>query len=116
MRRGDVVLAPFPFQDRLGEKIQPAVVVQSDVENVRLANTVLAMVTGNLRDTGRPTTLLIDPSKPEGAGCGLLGPSLLKCYNLATMRQGRVLQVIGHLSDVLKQRVNDCLKAALELP
>jgi mRNA interferase MazF len=116
MRRGDVVLAPFPFQDKLGEKIRPAVVVQSDVENARLSNTILAMVTGNLHDASRPTTLLIDPSTPEGAGSGLLGPSLLKCYNLATMRQRRVLQVIGHLSDVLKGRMNDCLKAALELP
>ena len=116
MRRGDVVLAPFPFQDKPGEKIRPAVVVQCDAENARLANTVLAMVTGNLRDAGRPTTLLIDPARPEGTGSGLLGPSLLKCYNLATMRQGRVIQVIGHLSDVLTGRLNDCLKAALGLP
>jgi hypothetical protein len=28
MNRGDVVLVPFPFQDRLGEKVSPAIVVQ----------------------------------------------------------------------------------------
>jgi hypothetical protein len=41
---------------------------------------------------------------------------LVKCYNLATVRQKRVLHVIGHLSVTLKQKLNDCLKATLELP
>jgi hypothetical protein len=40
----------------------------------------------------------------------------VKCYNLATVRQQRVLHVIGHLSAVLLGRVNDALKAALALP
>jgi len=46
----------------------------------------------------------------------LNGPSLVKCYNLATVRQRRILLVIGHLSDLLMQEVNQALKAALELP
>jgi mRNA-degrading endonuclease toxin of MazEF toxin-antitoxin module len=116
MNRGDVVIVPFPYQDGPGEKIRPAVVVQSDAENSRLANTILAMITGNLQDTGQPTTLLVDPSTPDGASSGLTGPSLVKCYNLATVRQRRVLQVIGRLSDTLKQRLNACLKVALDLP
>jgi mRNA interferase MazF len=115
MRRGDVVLADFPFQDVPGSKVRPALVVQNDADNQALANTILAMITGNLRDTGRPTNVLVDPAAPEGAGCGLRGPSLVKCGNLATVRQQRVLQVIGRLSDSLLQKVNDCLKAALEL-
>jgi mRNA-degrading endonuclease toxin of MazEF toxin-antitoxin module len=45
MKRGDVVIVPFPFQDRPGDKIRPALVVQADTENRRLANTVLAMIT-----------------------------------------------------------------------
>ncbi|HEY1377385.1 MAG TPA: type II toxin-antitoxin system PemK/MazF family toxin [Gemmataceae bacterium] len=116
MIRGDVVIVPFPFQDKPGQKIRPAVVVQSDAENRRLANTILAMITGNLDDAGRPTTVLVDPRTPDGARSGLTGPSLVKCYNLATIRQRRVLHVIGHLSDVLMQRVGRALKAALELP
>jgi mRNA interferase MazF len=116
MRRGDVVIVPFPFQDRPGEKVRPAVVVQSDAETRRLANTILAMITGNLADAGQPTTVLVDPATPDGAGSGLAGPSLVKCYNLATVRQRRVLHVIGHLSDAIMRQLNDALKAALELP
>lgn len=116
MNRGDVVLVPFPYQDRPGEKVRPAVVVQCDAENQRLANTILAMITGNLQDSGRATTFLIDPGTPDGASSGLTGPSMVKCYNLATVRQHRVIHTLGHLSDALKQKLNDCLKAALELP
>jgi mRNA-degrading endonuclease toxin of MazEF toxin-antitoxin module len=92
MNRGDVVLVPFPFQDRPGEKIRPAVVVQSDAGNARLANTILAMITGNLKDAGQPATVLIDPATADGAGSGLHGPSLVKCYNLATVRQQQARQ------------------------
>jgi mRNA-degrading endonuclease toxin of MazEF toxin-antitoxin module len=116
MNRGDVVIVPFPFQDKPGEKIRPAVVVQSDAENLRLANTILAMITGNLDDAGQPAVVLVDPRTPDGAASGLNGPSLVKCYNLATTRQRRVLQVIGHLSDAVMQQVNHALKAALDLP
>jgi mRNA-degrading endonuclease toxin of MazEF toxin-antitoxin module len=92
------------------------VIVQRDVENRRLANTILAMITGNLDDAGQPTTVLVDPQTVKGAGSGRIGPSLVKCYNLATIRQRRVLQIIGHLSDALMQQLNQALKAALELP
>jgi mRNA interferase MazF len=115
VKRGDVVVVPFPFQDRLGEKVPPALVVQSDAENQRLANTILAMVTGNLADAGQPTTVLVDPATPDGAGSGLAGPSLVKCYNLATVRQRRIIQVIGTLSSTAMQHVNGALKRALEL-
>ena len=116
MKRGDVVVVPFPFQDKPGEKIRPALVVQCDAENGRLVNTILAMITGNLDDSGQPTTVLVDPRTIEGAGSGLTGSSLVKCYNLATVRQRRVLQIIGHLSDALMAQVHVALKASLELP
>ena len=86
MKRGDFVVAPFPFQDKLGEKIRPAVVVQCDAENRRLANTILAMITGNLDDAGQPTAVLVNPKSPDGTSSGLSGPSLVKCCNLATLR------------------------------
>ena len=116
MKRGDVVLVPFPFQDRPGEKVRPAVVVQNDSDNSRLANTILTMITGNLKDSGQPTTVLIDPAPADGAGSGLAGPSLVKCYNLATVRQRRVLHILGRLSTVIMGRVDTALKAALDLP
>lgn len=74
------------------------------------------MITGNLHGSSQPTNVFVDPSTPEGAASGLTGPSLIKCGNLATVNQNRVIRQIGRLSATLQQLVNDALKAALELP
>ncbi len=115
MKRGDVVIVDFPFSDASRSKIRPAVVVQADAYNLRIAKTVIAMVTGNLRRRGDAAHLFIDPADPDGASSGLSFPSLVSCNNLFTLDQVRVIRTLGHLSDVLKQRLDDCLKAALEL-
>jgi mRNA interferase MazF len=116
-RRADVVIARFPYAGGAGSKVRPAVFVQCDRLNAKIHNTLLAMVTGNTRLAGvEPTQFLIDPATPEGASAGLAYPSAVKCENLATVPQTDIIDTLGHLSDVLKQRLNDCLKAALELP
>ena len=113
--RGDVVLVDFPFSDGAAGKVRPALVVQNDRDNQKIRKTVIAMITGNLRRRGDPSHLYIDPSDADGASSGLSFPSLVSCNNLFTVQQDSIQQVIGHLSDVLKQQLADCLKAALEL-
>ena len=115
IRRGDVVVADFPFVDG-GSKKRPAVVVQCDALNGKLANTILAMITGNTRLVGKePTQFLIDPAMPDGKSSGLNHASAVKCNNLMTVAQSSIIHTLGHLSDALKQKLNDSLKAALEL-
>jgi mRNA-degrading endonuclease toxin of MazEF toxin-antitoxin module len=115
--RGDVVVATFPYVGGGGSKNRPAVVVQCDRLNRQIENTLLAMVTGNTRLVGRePTQFLIDPATPEGVSSGLAYPSAVKCENLMTVAQSDIVRTLGHLSDVLKQKLNDCLKEAMELP
>jgi hypothetical protein len=75
------------------------------------------MITGNTRLVGRePTQFLIDPATVEGASSGLRYPSAVKCENFMTIAQAAILRTMGHLSDVLKQKLNECLKEALALP
>ncbi len=58
---------------------------------------------------------LIDPASTEGAGSGLTQPSAAKCENIATVPQADVIDVVGRLSDSLKNKLEESLKAALEL-
>ena len=117
IRRGDVVVVQFPYVGGGGGKNRPAVVVQCDRLNRQIANTVVAMITGNLRVvTQEPTQFLIEPATPEGESSGLSYPSAVKCENLATVAQADILKTIGSLSDELRLRLGTCLKAALELP
>jgi mRNA-degrading endonuclease toxin of MazEF toxin-antitoxin module len=115
--RADVVIARFPYVGGTGYKIRPAVVVQCDRLNAQIANTILAMITGNLKLVGKePTQFLIDPTTPEGASSGLTHPSAVKCENLMAVPQSDIIKTVGHLSDILKQKLNDCLKEVLGLP
>ncbi len=56
MKRGDVVIARFPYAGGGGFKVRPAIVVQCDRLNQKLQNTLLALVTGNMRLVGLPAT------------------------------------------------------------
>src|SRR6476659_9783853 len=99
MKRGDVVVAVFPYAGGGGSKNRPAVVVQCDRLNSQIHNTILAMITGNTRLVGKePTQFLIDPGTPEGASSGLAHPSAVKCENLMTVAQADIIRTLGHLS------------------
>jgi mRNA-degrading endonuclease toxin of MazEF toxin-antitoxin module len=116
-RRGDVVVAVFPYVGGGTSKNRPAVVVQADRLNHQIGNTVLAMITGNTKLIGKePTQFLIDPGTPDGKSSGLAQPSAVKCENLMTVFQNDILHKLGHLSDTLKNQLNSCLKAALGIP
>jgi len=116
-RRGDVVLVRIPYYDRPGAKERPAVIVQCDRNNHRLLSTLVAGVTKNVRRVAtEPTQFLIDPATPDGAPSGLPLPSAVKCENLYTVSQADIRATLGHLSSAHERQLNDCLKAALELP
>ncbi len=114
--RGNVVIVNFPFSDQPTKKRRPAVVVQADMYNRLIAKTVIAMVTGNLTRRNDPAQLFVDPATPDGMSSGLRMPSLVSCNNLFTVDQEDILSTLGRLSAPLGHQLNDCLKAALQLP
>lgn len=115
-RRGTIVIVQFPYTDGGQGKHRPALVIQSDRNNKRLSNTVVAMITGNIqRAEKEQTQLLIDPKKPAGKTSGLHGPSAVKCEHLYTIRQQDIVRTIGHLSPTTMSRVEACLKVELGL-
>jgi mRNA interferase MazF len=116
IRRGDVVMVDFPFTDDPRKKRRPALIVQNDRDNQKLRKTVIAMITGNLARLGDPSHVFVDPATPEGASSEFSGPSVVSCNNLYTIEQASIILKLGYLSDVLRQQVDHCLRAALELP
>ena len=97
VKRGDVVLVDFPFPKGVGSKVRPAVVVQNDKDNARLANTIVAQITGNTQRAGEPTQVLIDITTPEGKQSGLQFDSVVNCVNLLTVDKARVIRGLGDL-------------------
>jgi mRNA interferase MazF len=82
MTRGDVVIVEFPYADGRRGKNRPSLIIQNDRDNQRLTNTVVAMISGNIRHAAEPTQVLIDPAADSGASSGLHGPSVVKCCNI----------------------------------
>ena len=114
--RGDVVLLPIAFVSGTGVKVRPAVVVQNDNLNQRLNTVVVAIITStNIRSHTEPTQLFIDLATPEGKLTGLLHNSTVKCEYLDTIDRRDIHRVIGSFPPVLVQRLDDCLKSALQL-
>ena len=113
MIRGDIVLFDYPFSDRTGSKLRPALVIQADFLNQTIDDTILALVTRTQR--GGPTEYLIDLATPEGQQSGLRHTSVVDCKNLLTADKQFIHTWLGRLPPQAMQQVNQCLKSALAL-
>lgn len=115
VQRGDVVLVWFPFASGTGGKLRPALVVQTDRNNQRLVNTIVAQITSTTRRTHEPTQLLVEIATPDGKMSGLLVNSAVKCEHLATLERQLIQRKIGVLSPNPMARIDESLKTALGL-
>src|SRR4030095_754073 len=113
MKRSDVVLALFLHAAGTPTKRRPALVVQADYYNQRIANVLLAPITSNLARRGDPAHFLIDVSTPEGPQSGLHQDSLVSCLNISVVPVSAVGPKIGELVPHVMQRIADCLRTAL---
>jgi len=113
--RGEVVLVDFPFSSGAAQKLRPAVVVQNDSNNRRLATTIFAPITSNTRYQNEPTQISVDPTTPDGSSTGLLKPSAIKCENLATVEMRLVRRKIGIVPPGLLAQLETALKVSLAL-
>jgi mRNA-degrading endonuclease toxin of MazEF toxin-antitoxin module len=115
LKRGDIALARFPHAGGTRGKKRPVVVVQADAYNQKLRHVIAAEVTTNLSAASDPANLLIEVATPEGQAAGLAQDSVITSLHLVTMSEDRIGKVIGKLSATLLQKLDDCLKTALDL-
>ncbi|MCH8046859.1 MAG: type II toxin-antitoxin system PemK/MazF family toxin [Planctomycetes bacterium] len=115
MKRGDVILCAFPHSGSPPGKKRPALVVQSDHYNHRIANLLVAGITGNLTNANDAAHYLIDVSTPTGQPSGLNRNSLVSCINLAVLPPRDVGRKIGELPDDAMEQISECLKAAMDI-
>ena len=113
MKRGTVVLTPFPFTDLSGRKVRPALVVsRSD----RLGSDVLlAFLTSKQNPTLARSDLRVESSHPDFAQTGLKVSSVVKLDKLVTVEQSIILGELGEFSAALLNEVNEKLRYALAL-
>src|SRR5271165_3705960 len=98
INRGDVILAYVPNIGGPVGKVRPALIVQSDLNNARLNETIIAAITSNTSRVQEPTQLLIELATPDGAASGLLHDSAVRCERLHSITRADARRVIGKLS------------------
>ena len=115
VKRGDVVLLSFPFSDGDATKVRPALVVQDNDLNKRLNSTVVAMITTHRPSmTAAHVTISLDTD--AGRASGLLHDSTVKCHNLFTIHQSKIMRSIGKLPSNEMDNIDHGVVTALDLP
>jgi mRNA interferase MazF len=113
MTRGDVAIVDWPFSDLSGSKLRPAVVVQADYLNGLVDDTIYVKVQS--QHYGIPgTEVELDPAVETLSG--LKNVSYASCKDVLTRDQALVHHLLGVLSDTAMRKIEDCLKAVLEIP
>ena len=105
MKKGDIVLLPFPFTDLSVMKNRPAVVlVQNDFD------VTVAFITTQLHYK-KTTDVVISDFKESG----LKKESLIRVNKIATIDRSIVLGKLGELESYIVDKVNESLKILFEL-
>jgi mRNA interferase MazF len=112
IRRGSVVIVDVaPTNPASG--VRPALVVQNDRNNARMANTIVAQITSNISRAHEDTQRLIDTSHPDWSPSGLRRLSVVNCSSIASIKQQHIIRSMGTLSAATMTEIDECLKSAL---
>lgn len=111
MKKGTIVLTPFPFTDLAGQKNRPALVLAL---SRRGEDVILAFISSVIK-AAEETDLLILMEHPDFAETGLKRDSVIKLDKLATVSQKIVLGRLGNLSGELLEKVDEKLRQVFDL-
>lgn len=113
LRKGDVILVPFPFTDLSAVKVRPAVILTPEPTGPDLVVAYLSSVIPD--DPPAATHLLISSDHPEFRETGLKQTSVVRLDKLMTIARSRVRRRLGHLGPSLLAELNPHLKSAFGL-
>lgn len=107
MRRGTIVLVPFPFTDLSGHKVRPALILSDSRKG---EDCIVAFISSNLKEK-ESVSVLIAPTHSNG----LKNHSLVVIDKLATLQKKVVLGELGRLESFYLKEVTKKLKVLFRL-
>ena len=99
IRRGDVVLVPFPYvTDFKKAKTRPALVIQNDIGN-RFGNTVIvALISSSVPERRYPMHYVITAPSSIAKATELRTTSVAKMETIVTLPKRAILRQLGSLN------------------
>lgn len=115
LSRGDLILCkvPLPSEKLKKFKLRPCLIVSKDLNNKRLDDVIIAICTSTVSRVWEPTQYFIKGTEISQAGINV--PSVVKCEFLLTINRSMIVRILGRLSVDGIDKVNECLKNALDL-
>ena len=113
LKRGDVVLVPFPFTNLTAEKLRLAVIVSSDPQELDVVIAFISSIvpSGDLAETD----FLLTPDHPDFSKTGLKKASVFKLKKLLTIERTRLIRRLGRVSPAIQEELDRRLRNALGL-
>ncbi len=115
LRRGDVVLVPFPFTDLTRQKARPAVVVSSERFNAASADVILVAISSKLPATSNDTDLVLQHGSADFQTTGLRVSSVIRTAKLVTLQQSLIYTTLGKLDSRVIDELDERLARAVGL-
>lgn len=95
LKRGDVVLTPFPFTDLSGAPLRPALIVSQGPIG---QDVVLAAISSVVRGQAIPTDLMVETTHPEFGQTGLRVASVIRRLgSIGSQLQAEVDRLLRHV-------------------
>jgi mRNA interferase MazF len=113
LKRGDIVLVPFPFTDLTSEKLRPAVIVSPDPQELDVIIAFISSVVPS-KETAE-TDFLLPADHPDFAKTGLKKSSVFKMKKLLTINTTKLIRRLGRVSPPVQDELDRCLRNAVGL-
>jgi mRNA interferase MazF len=109
-KQKDIVLVPFPYSDLSGSKRRPVLVVSNDDYNQKYQDTLVCVITSNLRKDSY--SIELENSDLE---VGVLPESsLIKAHKLFTIHQDKVIRKYSVVKSECFEKVAEKIKHLIE--
>jgi mRNA interferase MazF len=112
MKKGDVILTPFPFTDLTSSKVRPAVVISL---NKKGTDVIICFISSVIDYELTESDLLIKDTDKNFGKAGLKVSSVIKADKIATIDSKIIIGKLGELSDELVNELNVKLRRIIGL-
>jgi len=113
LKRGDVVLVPFPFTDLTTEKLRPAVIVSVDPQRI---DVIIAFISSVVSPEDlAETDYVLRQDDADFLKTGLKKTSTFRMRKLLTIERSRIIRRLGRVSPAIQKELDKRLRRAVGL-
>jgi mRNA interferase MazF len=111
LKRGDIVLVPFPFTDLSKEKVRPAVVMSAEND----IDVSVAFISSIIPEEPATVDFVLLESHPDFSVTGLKRASVFKMNKVLTLERSKILRRLGGVSPSIQKELDIRFKLAFDI-